>query len=294
MQNPDSDQVQQGLETQASDPEALISASALLSMYAWLTKAGMLRERCGSPAGQGSPNHALLLGREAPQIGAVAALSPEDLLMPSPAHYLACAMKGMHLADIFSGVRTGEWPKRSFSGNIMPPPEHAAERCTVSIGAALARGVQHPSTVVLVFVGKLSKGEDCSSAIRYAVEHKVPVIFVVEDQRAVAGVERDVKSSTVFGAPSMNVDADDVLAIHRVAQEAVDRARRGYGPTIVECLRLTSKSDPCSVLRSQIAKHGLWTAEWEEQLKAEFAAELSAAVRPSPHHRSARAAKRRK
>lgn len=115
------------------------------------------------------------------------------------------------------------------------------------LGAALAHQAQKNAGIALVWATDAD-----SSALRTALEaaraHKLPAIFVVEcpDAAASSAVEDLLNRNVAPGEemPHIAVDGNDVIAVYRVAHEAIDRARRDRGPTLIECLPFRVQGQP--------------------------------------------------
>jgi pyruvate dehydrogenase E1 component alpha subunit len=144
--------------------------------------------------------------------------------------------------------------------------------------------------------------------MNFAGVFKAPVVFVcqnnhwaisVPSQRQTASESIAVKAKA-YGFPGEKVDGNDAVAVYSAVKEAVDRARGGGGPTLVECdtyrigahsssddptryrdereVELWRKRDPLELLRSRLAGAGLWSAHDEEQLRATLLEEVNAAI----------------
>ena len=114
----------------------------------------------------------------------------------------------------------------------------------IAAGAALAARLQKKDWVSMVFMGDAATEEGvCSETLNFAALKKLPLIFFCENNfysvqsslvpRQPDGVEI-WKRSAGFGVASVQVDGNNVLDVHRATHEAVERARRGEGPTFIE------------------------------------------------------------
>jgi pyruvate dehydrogenase E1 component alpha subunit len=75
------------------------------------------------------------------------------------------------------------------------------------------------------------------------------------------------------GFPGVIVDGQDVVAVWRVAQESVHRARNGGGPTLIDC-RMDAARDPLAHMEHYLRKRNLWDEAWREKAEAEITAEV--------------------
>jgi 2-oxoisovalerate dehydrogenase E1 component alpha subunit len=161
--------------------------------------------------------------------------------------------------------------------------------------------------VVLACGGEAStSGGDWHEAMNFAGIHDLPVIFLIEnnvysistpDKFQVAGSISGRAEG--YGFPGHEVDGNDILAVHEAAREAVERARNGDGPTLIEAktYRMTAHSsddddrryrereeteewrlkDPILRFENYLSEHGLLDEEARETMNAEIKAEVAEA-----------------
>jgi pyruvate dehydrogenase E1 component alpha subunit len=161
---------------------------------------------------------------------------------------------------------------------ILSSAPTAEARFAIATGYAMARqGTQH---IVLAFSGPGVFSLDAlRPSLSYAALHKLGILFVVETAaNADLSSARHTNSLGLYGIP---VDGNDVVAIYRVAQEAIHRARRGVGPTLIDCQPwpLDGPADPVLRLEQTLERRGLPTEKVKERTIAAFKKELSAASR---------------
>lgn len=135
------------------------------------------------------------------------------------------------------GIVTGSSP-------VATQVSHAA-------GLGLAAKLKQEDRVVWVSFGDgaVSRG-DFHEGLNFAAIHKLPVIFVCQNNRYAISVPFSKQSpvanvadrASAYGIPGVIVDGSDALEVYRVTQEAVERARRGEGPTLIEAI--TYRLDP--------------------------------------------------
>ena len=77
--------------------------------------------------------------------------------------------------------------------------------------------------------------------------------------------------------PILTVDGSDAVAVYRVASEAIDHARKGDGPTLIECLRPRS-ANPLLNMEKYLIRKGLWSEKWKRKISAGFTKKLAAAL----------------
>jgi pyruvate dehydrogenase E1 component alpha subunit len=194
---------------------------------------------------------AQLLGQEAAQIGAGRALAPQDYVFPTYREHGVAWCRGVdpvRLLALFRGVDQGSWD----------PAEHNFGLYTIVIGAqtlhatGYAMGVQRDglvgtgdperdTAVVAHFGDGASSQGDVNEAFVFAASYNAPVVFFCQNnQWAISEpIERQSRiplyqRARGFGFPGLRVDGNDVLATYSVMKAALQRARDGQGPTLVE------------------------------------------------------------
>ena len=165
-------------------------------------------------------------------------------------------------------------------GIIFPDSEGRAQ-AAMAIGAAHTFRTLGQSSVSVILAGDQPSGLlSAYEAARFAGEARLPVVFAFEsdlDPHA-ADNHHPMLRGEDFGFPRIPVDGNDSVAVHRVATEAIQRARQGDGPTLLEC-QMTRRStgatplglsqDPIEHMRQYLHKHQLWDDDWNAALEAE-------------------------
>ena len=195
----------------------------------------------------------LYVGEEAVAVGVMAALKPGDVITGthrSHGHYVA---KGGDIKASFAelfGKRTGSNKGKGGSMHIADPDigmlganGMVGGGIPHAVGAALAFKLLGKDNVAVAFFGEGgSNQQNFHEAINLAAIWKLPVIFVCENnlyqislpyskQQLITSVAERGKA---YGIPGVSVDGQDVLAVYEATREAVERARRGEGPTLIE------------------------------------------------------------
>lgn len=186
------------------------------------------------------------IGQEAAQLGAISALGGGDRFVPgergSPMMlWCGAPMSGMLLDD--AGYRKGAELLEGSRAPAIAVPVCAQLPDAAGGGyAAWPRGV---GGVVLVSFthGATSEG-DVLERVRFAVVHRSPVVFLCQNtRRSVStfparetGSPASVQKALADGIPGIVVDGNDLLAVHLATREAVERARSGEGPTLIEAV----------------------------------------------------------
>ncbi len=221
----------------------LISDQQLRHLYVTLLRCRLLRRR-----NRVSP--AALVAREAIVTGTVTHLKDGDTVAAAAGDRLAALARGHTLRSILAG-------KPPMPG-VLPDAPTAEARFAIAAGYALAQQQQDEKGVVLAFSGpSITSLDALRPALILAAQSKLGILFVIE-----TAADADVSSPRhtdplgIYGIP---VDGNDVVAIYRVAQEAITRARRGLGPTLIDCKPwpLDGSMDSVSKLEMALLRRGL-------------------------------------
>lgn len=267
----------------------------------------------------------LAAGQEPPAVGVCVHLRDDDTVTgPHRAHHIAIA-KGVNLkemaAEIFgkeTGLCRGKGghmhlfdarTKFGCSGLIgagMPP----------AAGAALAYKMRGEDSVAVAFFGEGAANQGVfHETLNIAARWELPVIFVVEDnawaisvpKNAATAVQDNSQRAAAYGIPGVRIDDNDVIAVYEAAGEAVARARRGGGPTLMEVetyrylghfqgdpevyrpedeVAKLKEKDPIKRLGEQMITRGMVTQEELDAIHEEVNAEVADAIeyaRQSPY-----------
>ena len=185
-------------------------------------------------------------GQEAAQLGAVAALEPDDWMAPSFRETVAEIWRGKSMADVIlhnNGYSEGDDSGTEFKNLPVSVPVGSQTLHAVGIGWALKYRKARQVAMTFFGDGATSQG-DFHEALNFAGVFQVPVIFVCQNNQWAISVpvSKQTRSKTLaqkavaYGIPGIQVDGNDILAVYSAAAEAVDRARRGEGPTLIECV----------------------------------------------------------
>jgi len=258
------------------------------------------------------------IGEEASGVGVCMALRSDDLIAGthrSHGHNLAKgADPARMMAEIFGKEagycrgRGGSMHIAAFETGSLGALAVVGSGIPIAVGAALGFRLQGKDSVAIPFTGDggTSTG-NFHEALNMAAIWKLPVVFVVENNKyAVSTYYRDAVSiedlsvrAAGYGIPGVRVDGFDVLKVHAAACEAVERARRGEGPTLLvtECYRIEGhyagepevyrdrtevneqrQYDPIKRFAAVLVEDSSATAEQLESIQQEIRAEMSAAV----------------
>jgi acetoin:2,6-dichlorophenolindophenol oxidoreductase subunit alpha len=195
----------------------------------------------------------LSIGQEASAIGACAALRDTDFITSTHRGHGHCIGKGADLTRMMAELlakQTGYCRGRGGSMHIADAATGnlgangiVAGGIPIAAGAALAQKLQNKDNVVMCFFGDGATNEGAfHEAVNLAAIWNLPVVFVCENNKYGMSfsteksmkVDHIAERAVAYGIPGVTVEGNDVDAVYAAAQEAVDRARRGDGPTLVE------------------------------------------------------------
>ncbi|AUG78632.1 pyruvate dehydrogenase E1 component alpha subunit [Kitasatospora sp. MMS16-BH015] len=185
-------------------------------------------------------------GQEACEVAAALALRPQDWLFPSYRDTLAVVSRGVDPLEALTLLRgsahTGYDPKATRTAPLSTP---LATQAPHAVGLAHAARLAGDQTVALAMLGDGGTSEgDFHEALNFAAVLNAPVVFLVQNNGYAISVPLTQQSAAPslahkavgYGMPGRLVDGNDAAAMHAVLSEAVERARAGGGPTLIEAL----------------------------------------------------------
>lgn len=260
----------------------------------------------------------LSIGQEASAVGAVAALEPSDYILSTHRGHGHCIAKGADLGRMmaeFMGKETGYCRGRGGSmhiadveGGNLGANGIVAGGLPIAAGVGLSLQMQGRREVCMTFFGDGAANEGAfHEALNMAAIWRLPVIFFCENNvyamsmavHDAFAIDTISQRAAAYGMPGVTVDGNDLVAVYAAAAEAVARARRGEGPTLIEARtyrwRGHSKSDrnlyrtqaeieewkqrdPIPRLRERLLASGLLDAAGAEAITAQARDEVRAAV----------------
>lgn len=234
-----------------------------------------------------------ITGQEAAQLGAVAPLRPSDWLAPSFRETAAEIWRGRSLESIILGNNgVNEGGRVDADKNNLPVSIPVGSQVLHAVGLAWAIQYRQKDDVVMTFFGDGATSQgDFHEGLNFAGVYQTPSIFVCQNNHWAISVPRSRQTRSVtlaqkalaYGMPGIQVDGNDILAVYLAAREAVERARAGGGPTLIECVtyrllmhttaddpkryrsddevEIWSKRDPLARFEKYLVDKGLLTAE---------------------------------
>ncbi|QSO50275.1 pyruvate dehydrogenase (acetyl-transferring) E1 component subunit alpha [Alicyclobacillus curvatus] len=251
-------------------------------------------------------------GQEASMIGSQAALNKEDFILPG---YRDIPQLLFHGWNLYQWVLFSRGHQH---GTEMPKDLHAllpqiiiGAQYVQTPGVAMAFKLRGEKRVAITYTGDggTSQG-DFYEGINFAGAFTLPAVFVVQNNQFAISVPVELQTaaetlaqkSVAAGIPGYQVDGNDVLAMYAVTKRAVDRARAGEGPTLIEALTFRfgphtmsgddptryrtkelenewEQKDPLVRFRNYLEQRKLWTPADEEQVMEDAKNELNEAMK---------------
>ncbi|MFB6286547.1 MAG: pyruvate dehydrogenase (acetyl-transferring) E1 component subunit alpha [Candidatus Bipolaricaulia bacterium] len=294
------------------DMEPELSEDQLAEIYRHMLTARIYDERALNMQRQGrlAGTYAPHSGQEGSLIGSAYALEPEDWLFPSYREQAAQVLRGQRWADMlryWGGIEDGGVPPEGVNNFLVSIP--IATQTLHAVGTAWAAKIQGDELATIVYFGDGGTSEgDFHEAMNFAGVFDAPTVFFCQNNQYAISVPRNrqTRSETIaqkaiaYGFPGYQVDGNDALAVYRVTRNAIERARNGEGPTLIEAVtyRMShhttaddwtryrseeeveawKKKDPVTRMRRYLEAKGFWDDEKEEAAQEQAKQEVSEAI----------------
>ncbi len=303
--SPDGRLISDDVPPLATDWDELRSLYRLMVTTRVFDKKAIALQRTGKMG-----TYASCLGHEAAHISMGSAMRPEDCYAPSYREYGAQFCRGVKMSEVllyWGGDERGSdfsGPRHDFAWSVP-----IATQCMHAAGAALAFKLRGEQRVAVSQVGDggSSKG-DFLEAINAASAFQLPLVLVIINNQWAISVPRSKQNSAktlaqkgiAGGLPSIQVDGNDIIACRWAMENAIEQAREGGGPTIIEMItyRLTDHTtaddarryrdeeevknawqmEPIKRLRTYLKDQGVWDDKKELELLEQAGQEVAAAV----------------
>lgn len=233
--------------TPVGDVDVDLSEDELRELLRLMVLARRLDEECLALQRQGEltvyPPHR---GQEAAQVGSAFALGPEDFVFPSFRELAAALVRGVDPVEYLEYHR-GTWhggPYDPMATRFAPICVPVATQLCHAVGWALGARLDGLRACALAYFGDGASSEgDFHEACNLAAVWRAPVVFVCQNNRWAISVPVEAQTAGEiwrraegYGFPGLRVDGNDVLAVYAATREAVERARAGEGPTLLEAM----------------------------------------------------------
>jgi pyruvate dehydrogenase E1 component alpha subunit len=292
-------------------PDFARDREMLVTLYRWMVLTRTFDTRAIALQRTGRlGTYASTVGQEAVNVGLAHAMKPEDVLLPSFREHGAQLVRGVTLKELFQ-YWGGDERGSDFAGprNDFPVCIPVGTHAPHAAGVALAFKLRAEKRVAVCIFGDgaTSKG-DVYEAMNAAGAWALPVVFVVNNNQWAISVPRTAQTAAetlaqkaiAAGIQGLQVDGNDVIAVRQAVGHALDKARSGGGPTLIEALtyRLGDhttvddanryrddgevgshwKEEPIARTRIFLTEAHGWTREEEEALIGDCRAQVDAAA----------------
>jgi pyruvate dehydrogenase E1 component alpha subunit len=233
-------------EGQIVGPVPALSDDRLLALFRWMWQARTLSNKIIALQRQGrATTFGSLVGQEAAAVGLAAPLQPQDWLATSYREIASHLVKGVPLPTMLFSFRGSSREHYPAETRCLPIQIVIGTQMLHAVGLAMAAKIAGDPVVAVGACGDGATSEgDFNEALNWAGVYKAPVVLVVQNNGWAISVPRHKQTAAQtiasrgpgFGVPSRLVDGNDILAMYSAMSEAVDRARAGDGPTLIEAL----------------------------------------------------------
>ncbi len=279
-------------------------------MYEMLVFARTFDQRALSLQREGRiGTYAPIYGQEASQIGSALALEKQDWIFPSFREngvYLAVGQPPNRILQYWGGDERGLMTSEDM--NIFPVSIPVGSHVPHAAGAAMAAKYRGDKVVTVAYFGDGGTSEgDFHEGLNFSGVFKLPVVFICQNNQWAISMPRKKQTAAktiaqkaiAYGIEGIQVDGNDIFAVYKATKDAADRARRGEGPTLIECFtyrmsdhttaddasRYRSKEeveawkakDPIVRVERYMEKKGLWNGEYQKEVAAKAKAAIDEA-----------------
>jgi TPP-dependent pyruvate/acetoin dehydrogenase alpha subunit len=287
-----------------------LTANDLRALYQWMVFGRQLDERGLQLQRQGRLGvWGPMIGQEAAQAGLGLAMSAGDWIFPSYREAVTLSMRGLGLTELFAYYRGLYWPANPALTGAFPIQIVIGDQALHAVGAGMGFAQQNQPRVAIGVVGDGATSQgDFLEALNFAGIFNAQAILFIQNNHWAISVPRtrQTASETLaqkglgHGVAGVLVDGNDALAVYAVSHWAIERARDGQGPALIEALtyRLGAHTtaddprryqppdeieawrqrDPLPRLRKYLERRGLWDADAERDAVADALARIDHAV----------------
>jgi pyruvate dehydrogenase E1 component alpha subunit len=300
---------------------ANLTKAKLVEMYKLMVKIRLFEEKVFELYAQNLVPGTIHLytGQEAVAVGVCSALRKDDYITSTHRGHGHCIAKGAEIKRVMAeilGKKTGYCKGKGgsmhiadFSIGILGATAVVGAGIPIAVGAGLSIKLRKTDQVVACFFGDGASNQGTfHEGINMAAIWQLPVIFVCENnlyamgtrQSIVMKIENIADRADAYGIPGVVVDGNDVLAVYEAASNAVERARRGEGLTLIECKTYRHRGhsrvdpakyrpkeeveawlakDPIKRLQERLLQSNVLTETEIQRIKREVSTEIEEAVK---------------
>ena len=294
-----------------NDLEPAIDEQLLKKLHRFMLLSRRFDERLLSLQRQGRMGtFAPIKGQEAAQLGAVAVLEEQDWLFPSFREMAAELWRGKAMENVllvYAGYNEGGFVAEGQRN--LPVCIPVGTQLPYAGGMMYAAKYRRTDEIGMAFFGDGATSEgDFHETMNFAGVFQIPLVFVCQNNQWAISlpVEKQTASDTIaqkskaFGFPGIKVDGNDVLAVYTAAKEALNGAKEGKGPTLIEAetyrlgmhttaddptryrtdeeLKEWEEKDPLKRFKFYLKNKGIWTERWQDDLEEKANKKIEEAI----------------
>jgi pyruvate dehydrogenase E1 component alpha subunit len=258
-------------------------------------------------------------GNEGSSVGVATAMAADDVAAPLHRDMGVYIVRGLEPWRVFANyMGRADGPTKGRDGNVhlgdmnlglVTMVSHLPALLPVAVGCALAFRIREEPRVAVGWFGEGSAARgDTHESMNLAGVRRLPIVFVCDNNQWAYStpshleyaIEHIADRAQGYGFEGVVVDGTDVLAVHREAKRAIDKARSGGGPTLIECVTLRmeghavhddafyvpremfedwAKRDPVERFRTWLRENVQLTSEEEDEIGSEVKRILNDAIR---------------
>ena len=291
--------------------DAPIGTEEIRRLFAAMVTARVFDRKGSALQRQGRlATYAQFEGQEAAQIGSAAVLRGDDWMVGTYRDAAAMWFHGYTWDNLLLGRMGDERGGAPPPGvNVMPPSITVGAHMIHAVGLGWAECLRGSDRVAITYFGDGATSEGAfHEGANFAAVFATPTVFLCENNGWAISMPRSRQTSSetiaekagAYGMPGVLVDGNDLLAMVAVTRDAVDRARRGEGPTLIEALTYRMgphtttddagryragedveewrTRDPIDRVREHLKAIDAWTQGWEDDVEAAASVDIEAAV----------------
>ncbi len=258
------------------------------------------------------------IGQEAAQVGSAIALTEEDWFVPSFRELGAALIRGLSVKNYLTALMGFEDFNVELKGtHNLPTAVPVATQCAYAAGIAWGLKLDQKLSAVIVYFGDGATSEgNFHEALNFCGVLKLPCIFLCQNNQWAISTPRKKQTASetlaqkalAYGVAGIQVDGNDFFAVYQATDEALKRAKKGEGATLIEALtyRLSAhttaddptvyrskseeeewrKCDPLVRFRKYLESEQLWDGEKEEKLENEIKEKIKAGYEAAENFRN--------
>ncbi len=254
---------------------------------------------------------AMATGQEACQVGSANALSKEDWMFPTYRENAAMISRGLPLLTLlqyWAGDERGQHIPEGENDFTVSIP--IASQIPHAVGLAWSLKAKGKKNASLVYFGDGATSKaDFHEGMNFAGVFGLPVIFLCQNNhfaislptKRQTAAQSMAQKAIAYGIPSVQVDGNDVFAVYLATMHALEKARAGNGPSLIECMTYRvcdhtssddasryrpaeeveewKKKDPVERLRKYMEQKGLWNQDYGKKVEDEATAKVEDAIK---------------